>query len=75
MPMVIAYLPEEKIVVEGDLYSPSRDRAPATPNRSSRTFHQNIQRLNLDIERIVPIHGPVVPMSDFLSFMGEAESE
>ena len=73
--MLIAYLPEEKIVVEADLYSPSRDRAPATPNRSSRTFYQNIKRLKLDIETIVPIHGPVVPMSDFVSFMGEAESE
>ena len=71
--MSIAYLPKEKIVVEADLYSPSRDRAPATPNRSSRTFYQNIKRLKLDIEAIVPIHGPVVPMSVFVSFMGEAQ--
>ena len=70
--MSIAYLPKEKIVVEADLHSPSRDRARATPNRSNRTFYQNIKRLELDIETIVPIHGPVVPMSDFVSFMGEA---
>ncbi|HSF19206.1 MAG TPA: MBL fold metallo-hydrolase [Vicinamibacteria bacterium] len=69
--MVIAYLPEEKIVVEADLYSPSRDRPPATPNRSSRTFYDNIERLQLDIETIVPVHGPPVPMSDFMRFMGE----
>jgi len=67
--MLVAYLPEEKIVVEGDLYSPARDRARGTPNRSNRTFYQNIQRLGLDIERILPIHGEVVPMSDFVSFM------
>ncbi|HXV62770.1 MAG TPA: MBL fold metallo-hydrolase [Vicinamibacteria bacterium] len=71
--MVIAYLPKEKIVVEADLYSPSRDRPPATPNRSNRTFYDNMKRLKLDVETIVPVHGPVVPMSDFVSFMGESQ--
>ena len=72
--MLIAYLPKEKIVVEGDLYSPPRGaQAPATPNASNATFYENIKRLNLDIETIAPIHGPVVPMSDFVDFMGEAQ--
>jgi len=73
--MLMAYLPQEKIVVEADLYSPpsGAQATPATPNASNRTFWQNIRRLNLDIATIVPIHGPAVPMSDFMSFMGEAQ--
>jgi hypothetical protein len=73
--MLMAYLPQEKIVVEADLYSPpsGAQATPATPNASNRTFWQNVRRLNLDIATIVPIHGPVVPMSDFMSLMGEAQ--
>jgi glyoxylase-like metal-dependent hydrolase (beta-lactamase superfamily II) len=73
--MLMAYLPQEKIVVEADLYSPPRgaQAAPATPNRSNRTFHDNLRRLRLDVETIVPLHGPVVPMSTFMSFMGQSD--
>ncbi len=70
--MLIAYLPKEKIVVEADLYSPRDTQAPATPNASSVTFYENIKRLKLDIATIVPVHGRIVPMSDFLSHVGEA---
>jgi hypothetical protein len=30
----------------------------------------NVRRLKLDVSTIVPIHGPVVPWSDFLKIMG-----
>jgi len=39
---------------------------------NSVTFYENIRRLKLDIETIAPIHGRVVPMADFVSFIGEA---
>ena len=71
--MLIAYLPKEKIVVEADLYSPRGEQAPATPNPSSVTFYENIKRLKLDIATIAPIHGRVVPMSDFLNYIGKAQ--
>ncbi len=70
--MLIAYLPKEKIVVEADLYSPRGAQAPATPSASSVTFYENIKRLKLDVATIVPVHGRIVPMSEFLSFIGEA---
>ena len=71
--MLIAYLPNEKIVVEADLYSPRGVQAPATPNASNVTFYENIKRLKLDIATIAPIHGRVVPMSDFVNFIGEPQ--
>jgi hypothetical protein len=65
--MLIAYLPKEKIVVEADLYDPSDGRsAPTVENRS---FYNHVQRLGLDVSTIVPIHGPAVPWTDFVTFM------
>ena len=71
--MLIAYLPTEKIVVEVDLYSPRGTQTPAIPDTSSLTFYDNIKRLKLDVDTIAPVHGRVVPMSDFVNFIGETQ--
>lgn len=71
--MLIAYLPKEKIVVEADLYSPRGAEPPAAPSASSVTFYENIKRLKLDIATIVPVHGRIVPMSEFTSLFGETQ--
>lgn len=69
--MLIAYLPAEKLVVEADLYTPPTPEtdAPAVPSASNRTFYENLQRLDLDVETIVPIHGRPGPMSAFVNFV------
>ena len=67
--MLIAYIPSEKIVVQADLYTPGA----ATPNASARAFHRNLQRLDLDVETIVGIHGSPVPMSQFAEFVGAGQ--
>ena len=67
--MLVAYLPAEKIIIEADLYDtpgPGEPR-PATANRS---FYNHVHRLGLDVETIAPIHGPVVPWTDFLRVVG-----
>lgn len=70
--MLIAYLPKEKMVIEADLYTPpTAGVKPPSPNKSNRTFYENIQRLDLDIETIVPIHGRPGPMSQFVQHIGE----
>jgi glyoxylase-like metal-dependent hydrolase (beta-lactamase superfamily II) len=73
--MLIAYLPEEKLVVEADLYTPPVPgaQAPTTPSASNRTFYENLQRLRLDVETIVPIHGRPGPMSEFLDLVGPTQ--
>lgn len=72
--MLIVYFPKEKIVVEADLYQPPAQGAQApAPNASNRTFNQTIQRLKLDVNTIVPIHGRPVPMAEFTKFMGTAK--
>ena len=67
--MLIAYIPSEKIVVQADLYFPG---APA-PNASARAFHRNLQRLGLDVETIVGIHGSPARMSQFVEFVGTGQ--
>ena len=67
--MLIAYFPEEKIVVQADLYNPNA----SAPNASSRTFSANLERLGLDVETIVGIHGRPAPMSQFVEFMSAGQ--
>lgn len=69
--MLIAYLPKERIVVEGDLYTPPAAGAPLPmPNASNRAFRETVQRLRLDIAQIASIHGRVAQWDEFLKVMG-----
>ena len=69
--MLIAYFPKEKLVVEADLYTPPAPAGPSfgSSSASNRTFYQNLRRLKLEAETIVPIHGRPVPMSTFVEFV------
>lgn len=68
---LVAYLPSEKILINADLYSPPAPGAPApAANASLRTLQQNIQRLKLDVQRHVGIHGQVASNADFLKIVG-----
>lgn len=69
--MVIAYLPKEKILIQGDLFSPPAPGAayPAQASQSQQALFSTVKRLKLAAQTIAPIHGRVVPMSDFTNFM------
>ena len=58
--MLMAYLPEARILVEVDVYNPG-------PNAQSFSaeFFENVQARNLQIDRIVPLHAGVAPYSQF----------
>jgi glyoxylase-like metal-dependent hydrolase (beta-lactamase superfamily II) len=69
--MLIAYLPTEKILINADLYSPPAAGAqPPGANASMRSLLENIERLNLDVERHVGIHGQVGTHAEFLRIAG-----
>jgi glyoxylase-like metal-dependent hydrolase (beta-lactamase superfamily II) len=58
--MLMVYLPKEKILVEADAYSPPQ--TPTTPLVAAKVpyaaaLYDNIHRLKLDVETIVPFHG------------------
>ena len=59
--MLIAYFPREKIVVQADLFNAAATMA----NANARAFNNNLQRLKLDVQQIVGIHGTPVPIAQF----------
>ena len=66
--LLIGYLPKEKILIEADSYSPQGPGAPApaTPAPNALVLYDNLQRLKLNVDQVVPIHGRPVPYADFL---------
>jgi len=68
--MLMAYLPEEKIAFQADLFD-THEPPPAEPTPAMQSFFNQIQRMSLDIETVAPSHGPPVPYSDFIEAMGD----
>ena len=59
--LLVAYLPKEKILVEADAFNPpAQANAPPPSSVSPYTANlvANLNRLKLDVERIIPIHYP-----------------
>jgi glyoxylase-like metal-dependent hydrolase (beta-lactamase superfamily II) len=59
--MIIVYLPKERILVEADMYAPILKTTTFAPN-----LLENIRRLRLDVDRLLPVHGYIVPFADFV---------
>ena len=70
--MLIAYLPQEKIVINGDLYGPpaAGAAAPANVSPNAVALYRTIKRLKLDVVQHVPIHGNPGPNADFERIVG-----
>jgi glyoxylase-like metal-dependent hydrolase (beta-lactamase superfamily II) len=59
--LIVAYLPKEKILVEADSYNPPAQPPAAAPSSVSpyvTNLTDALDRLKLDVQRIVPIHYP-----------------
>src|SRR5215468_4850774 len=70
--MLVAWLPQEKILVNADLYSPPPEggNPPVPVNNNAVVFFNNVKRLKLDVARHVPIHGNPGPQADFERIVG-----
>jgi hypothetical protein len=44
---------------------------PKVPNPRSVNLEANVRRLNLDVDRIIPIHGIIVPYGELLAAIGK----
>jgi glyoxylase-like metal-dependent hydrolase (beta-lactamase superfamily II) len=75
--MLLVYLPKEKVLLEADGYNPQAATAtpptPASPYTVS--LYDNIQRLKLDVQRVVPVHYPadnrVVTLAELAKWAGK----
>jgi hypothetical protein len=61
--MLIAYFTTERFLVEADLYTPPAPNAPPPPQGfpNAKSIVDTVQRLKLRPDRVLPIHGFVVP--------------
>ena len=72
--LIMAYLPKEKLLVEADVFTPAPRNAtpPAQPNPAQVNLYDNIERLNLAVDQILPIHGRKVPLAELQKWIGKA---
>ena len=70
--MLVTYLPEEKILINADLWGPPAPGAtePANVSASAVTLYNNIKRLGLDVSLHVPVHGRPGSNADFERIVG-----
>ena len=70
--LLLAYLPNERILIEADLFDSTEasDPPPTGATAANRTLLGHVQRLGLDVETIVPIHGSPVAWSEFAGLVG-----
>ena len=72
--LIMAYLPKEKLLVEADAYTPAAPNAtpPAQPNPAQVNLYDNIERLKLAVDEILPLHGRKVPLAELQKWIGKA---
>jgi glyoxylase-like metal-dependent hydrolase (beta-lactamase superfamily II) len=63
--LLMVYLPADRLLIEADVYTPPAPNVTTPPPAVfAPNLVENIDRLGLQVDRIVPIHGRVVPISD-----------
>ena len=70
--LIMAYLPKEKLLIEADAYTPLPPNAPApaAANPFSVNLADNLKRLNLAVDQILPLHGRIVPVAELHKAIG-----
>src|SRR5262245_41449445 len=79
--LLMVYLPKEKVLIEADAYNPAAQpsaQPPATASPYNLALVANIERLKLDVSRIIPIHLPAdnrtVTRAELMRWIGKASS-
>jgi glyoxylase-like metal-dependent hydrolase (beta-lactamase superfamily II) len=69
---MMVWLPKERLLIQADAYTPGPPNSPPppAPNANNVNLAQNIDRLGLNVDRILPLHGRVVPMSELRAAIG-----
>jgi glyoxylase-like metal-dependent hydrolase (beta-lactamase superfamily II) len=61
--MLVVHLPQERLLIEADLFTP---HPPAAPTQGELALYHTVKRENMNVDRIIPLHGAPAPMADFL---------
>jgi glyoxylase-like metal-dependent hydrolase (beta-lactamase superfamily II) len=70
--LLLVYLPKEKLLSEADVFTPPPAGTPPVmpPSPYTVNFAENLKRLNLAVDRLLPIHGRIVPIADLHTAAG-----
>jgi glyoxylase-like metal-dependent hydrolase (beta-lactamase superfamily II) len=69
--MLVAWFPKAKILFQADMFDPPPAGQPAPPpSANALNLLYNLQRLRLEPETIVSVHGGVYPAGEFTKAMG-----
>jgi len=70
--LLMVYLPKERLLIEADAYTPAPPNAPAPAavNPLSVNLDDNIKRLGLGVDLLLPLHGRIVPLAELSKAIG-----
>jgi glyoxylase-like metal-dependent hydrolase (beta-lactamase superfamily II) len=70
--LIMVYLPKEKLLIEADALTPGLANAsyPTPPSPFTVNLSDNVVRLKLNVEQIMPLHGRVVPLAELDKAIG-----
>lgn len=72
--MLVAYLPNEKLVFQGDLLNRPANNDPATINDTTVHFANWLERSKLAVERIIGVHGPPSTLDELRKGVADKQS-
>jgi glyoxylase-like metal-dependent hydrolase (beta-lactamase superfamily II) len=73
--MLVAYLPNEKLVFQGDLLNRPANNDPATINDTTVHFSKWLTASKLGVERVIGVHGPPSTVEELRHGVAEKEKE
>jgi glyoxylase-like metal-dependent hydrolase (beta-lactamase superfamily II) len=71
--LLMAYLPKERLLIQADAFHPRPGAAPLpAPSPFTTNLVENVDRLKLNVDQVVHIHGGVDPYSAVLKAAGRS---
>jgi glyoxylase-like metal-dependent hydrolase (beta-lactamase superfamily II) len=67
--MLMAYIPRDRLLIEVDAFG-----AGSAVNPYAANLLENIQKRKLRVDRIVPLHGPIVKMAELEKVVASLKS-
>jgi len=70
--LLMVYLPKEKLLIEADSFTPRPPNSPppARVDPNNANLVENLAKLNLAVDRILPLHGRVAPAAELYAATG-----
>jgi glyoxylase-like metal-dependent hydrolase (beta-lactamase superfamily II) len=72
--LLMVYLPRERLLSEADAFTPppANTPPPLPPSPFTVNLADNVKRLGLAVDRVLPLHGRIVPIADLHTAVGHS---